>query len=204
VGCGLSIFVVEDDGRCRSLIATILGQVGFRTRAFADGEAALAAMRDEVPDAVLLDVGLPRLSGYEICQRIRLEFGQSVPVVFVSGERMAPHDVSAGFSFGADDYIIKPFAPEELLARLRRLVRAQSDPAAASPLSKRELQVLRLLADGLEQREIAKELFISVKTVGTHIEHILSKMGVHSRTQAVAQAYRRGLLPGGGQRRLSA
>ena len=194
----MSIFVVEDDGRCRSLIATILGQAGLKTRTFADGETALAAMRDEVPDAVVLDVSLPRLSGYEICQRVRLEFGQSVPVVFISGERTAPYDLLAGFSFGADDYINKPFAPEELLARVRRLVfRLQRDPAAVSPLSKRELQVLRLLTDGLEQREIAKELFISAKTVGTHIEHILSKMGVHSRAQAVAQAYRRGLLSTG-------
>ena len=70
------------------------------------------------------------------------------------------------------------------------------EPPLASDLTRRELEVLRLLSDGLSQKEIARSLVISSKTVAAHIQHILGKLGVHSRTQAVAHAYRRGLLNG--------
>ena len=87
---------------------------------------------------------------------------------------------------------MKPFAPDELLVRVRKLIRrAAPIAAAAAPrLTTRELEVLRLLADGLGQDEIAERLFISTKTVATHIDHILGKLGVRSRAQAVAVAFR--------------
>jgi DNA-binding CsgD family transcriptional regulator len=91
---------------------------------------------------------------------------------------------------------VKPYAPDELLARLRRLVH-RSRPAvarSASGLTPRELEVLELLADGRAPQEISAGLFISAKTVSTHIEHIFTKLGVSSRVQAVAVAYRDGLV----------
>jgi DNA-binding NarL/FixJ family response regulator len=92
---------------------------------------------------------------------------------------------------------VKPFSPDELLARVRvRLPAAPDEHPLPSDLTKRELEVLRLLSDGLSQKEIAASLVISSKTVAAHIQHILAKLGVHSRAQAVAQAYRRGLLNG--------
>lgn len=104
----------------------------------------------------------------------------------------------AGLLIGADDYLAMPFDSGELLARARRLLaRAPSPvPSIDVPLTGREQQVLQLLADGLSQDEIAKELFISPKTVGTHIQRILAKLGVHSRTEAVALAFRHGLVAG--------
>jgi DNA-binding NarL/FixJ family response regulator len=98
---------------------------------------------------------------------------------------------------GADDYLVKPFAPDELLTRLRSLLRRVDAAEAARPhdLTPRELEVLTLLAEGLEQGEIARQLVISPKTVSTHIERILSKLGVRSRAQAVALAYREDLVP---------
>src|SRR5919201_1453311 len=93
------VFVVEDDPDCRRLIETILEKGLFRVRAFATGEAALAAIREEAPDAVVLDVKLPGLSGYEICQLLRIEFSDRLGVILVSGERGEPYDLSAGFLF---------------------------------------------------------------------------------------------------------
>lgn len=130
------------------------------------------------------------------CRALREEHGPGLPVMFVSGERTESFDRVAGLTIGADDYLVKPLAEDELLARLRCLLRraARAD-AALSTLTPRELQVLKLLADGLDQDEIAERLVISPKTVGTQIERILAKLGTHSRAEAVGLAYRLRLVP---------
>jgi DNA-binding NarL/FixJ family response regulator len=119
-----------------------------------------------------------------------------VPIVFMSGERTESFDRAAGLMLGADDYLMKPFLNEELLARVRGLLRRTipSPRFLADNLTARELEVLRLLAGGLTQADIASQLLISGKTVGTHIEHILMKLDVPSRAQAVAVAYRENLV----------
>ena len=195
--CGATVLVVDDDAAQRELISTVLGRAGFSTVDAANGEEAMAAARRHQPRLVVLDVLLPDVSGYEVCHRLRDEFGSTVSIVFLSGERTEGLDRAAGLLVGADDYLVKPFSPDELLARVRvRLPAAPEEPSLPSDLTKRELEVLRLLSDGLSQKEIASSLVISSKTVAAHIQHILGKLGVHSRAQAVAQAYRRGLLNG--------
>lgn len=191
------VLVVDDDACCRALIVEILAGAGLATIQAGSGEEALASMRG-APLLVVLDVSLPGISGYETCRRLREEHGPDLPVVFVSGERTESYDRVAGLLIGADDYIVKPFAPDELVARVRRLVRPQPPPAErgrrADLLTRRELDVLSLLAEGSAQDDIAAALFISPKTVATHIEHILSKLGVNSRAQAVAVTYRERIL----------
>jgi DNA-binding NarL/FixJ family response regulator len=196
--CGATVLVVDDDDTHRELISTVLGRAGFSTVDASNGEDAMAAARRHHPRLVVLDVRLPDVSGYEVCHRLRGEFGNTVSIVFLSGERTEGLDRAAGLLVGADDYLVKPFSPDELLARVRvRLPPSPEEPSLPSDLTKRELEVLRLLAEGLSQKEIAAGLVISSKTVAAHIQHILGKLGVHSRAQAVAQAYRRGLLNGG-------
>jgi DNA-binding NarL/FixJ family response regulator len=116
--------------------------------------------------------------------------------MFLSGERVEAFDRAAGLMLGADDYLLKPFSSEELVARVRGLLRRTlpTPRSLETKLTVRELEVLRLLAGGLGQKEISGRLAISTKTVGTHIEHILMKLGVQSRTQAVALAYRERLI----------
>jgi len=190
------LLVVDDDPRFRAFMRALLEGAGYAVEDASTGDEALAAVRDRPPAAVLLDVDLPGLSGYEVCRAIRQDHRLDVRVVFVSGERTESFDRVAGLLIGADEYVTKPFAPDELLARLRCVLRRSSPPAAAKGvLSRRELEVLTLLAEGLRQPEIAARLVISPKTVGTHIERILGKLDAHSRAQAVAIAYRLQLVP---------
>ena len=115
------------------------------------------------------------------------------------GSRIDSLDSVAGLLVGADDYIVKPFVPEELVARVRRALTrsaelSRDEWSAANGLTPRELEILSLLGQGLKQDEIADRLVISPKTVATHIQRILGKLGVHSRAEAVGRAYRLGLV----------
>ncbi len=189
--------LVVDDLLTRSLIGDVLGAAGYEVSNAETAEEALAVARCDGLDAVVLDVHLPGgASGYALCGRLR-EQDATLGIVLLSGERTEPSDRVAGLLIGADDYMVKPFDPDELLVRIGTLLRRSGRRRTEGRrLTAREREVLRLLADGLSQREIADRLVISVNTVGTHVEHILSKLDVHSRTQAVAVAFREALLDG--------
>jgi DNA-binding NarL/FixJ family response regulator len=192
------VLVADEDPAARALMAQSFLRAGYSVLEAATGEEALEAVERVRTAAAVLDVALPVVCGYEVCRRLRDRFGEGLPIIFVSATRTKSYDRVGGILIGADDYLAKPLSPDEVVARVRRLservaaARPRSNAAAA--LTSREREVLRLLADGLDQPEIAQQLFISKKTVATHIEHILSKLGVRSRTQAVAVAYRDDLL----------
>jgi DNA-binding NarL/FixJ family response regulator len=170
-----------------------LGYVVSEASTAAEAYAIAAADR---PILALLDVHLPGISGYEICRRLREEFGDDIAIVFLSGERTDELDRTAGMLLGADDYIVKPFGTGEFIARIRRTTDRTAPPPETngSTLTPRELEVLRLLANGLGQKKIAQALFITPKTVATHIQRILTKLGLHSRAEAVAYAHRNHLF----------
>jgi DNA-binding NarL/FixJ family response regulator len=155
----------------------------------------------------IVEVELPgSSSGLELLRELHVRFGDDLPVILVSAERATPLDRVAGLLLGADDYLVKPFDSGELRARMRRSLRRRrstngngngSLPPERGPqpsLSPRELEILTLLTEGRTQTQIAAALVISPKTVATHIQHLLAKLGVNSRAQAVAAAYRRGLV----------
>jgi DNA-binding response OmpR family regulator len=188
-----SVLVVDDDAELRTLLTSALAQAGFETLEAATGAAALECASRRRPRLVVLDVRLPDLSGYEVCRELRDRLGASVPVLFVSGERIESFDRVAGLLVGGDDYLTKPFEIDELVARARRLL--ERPPQERSPrLTGREHQVLELLAEGLTAAEVAVDLTISRRTVGTHIEHIYEKLGARTRAHAVGLAFRAGLL----------
>jgi DNA-binding NarL/FixJ family response regulator len=191
-----TILLADDDAVTRALLAGALQKAGYAIVEVESGDEAIDAARAELPRLVILEVNLPALSGYEVCHQLREDFGAGLPIILISGERTEPFDRVAGILIGADDYMVKPLAPDELLARVRRLVRSVMPvtPAVASRLTARETEVLRLLADGFEPVEIAKQLFISRRTVSTHLENVMRKLGVRSRAQAVALAYREDLV----------
>ena len=192
MSCAAPVLVVDDDEPTRAFLAEVLARVGIPTCLAASGIEALELAADRRPSAVLLDVSMPGISGYETCHELRNRYGPSLPIVFLSGERIEQYDRAAGLLIGADDYLFKPVSQDELLARIRTLT-ARSEYEEI-PLTRREREVIGLLADGLSGREIADRLVISPSTAAKHIEHAVGKLGVRSRTQAVVKAYRLRLI----------
>ncbi|HSK14822.1 MAG TPA: response regulator transcription factor [Gaiellaceae bacterium] len=193
--CG-PILVLDPDDRCRDVVAALLERLGYEVRKAASAAEAWS-MTEEAPELVVLEVDLPDASGYEFCRECQERYGADLPVIFIAGRRTDSSDRIAGLLLGADDYVAKPFEPDELLARVRRsLRRSRLSPRVAGSLSgqrrltPRETQILGLLTLGLSQKEIASELVISHNTVGTHIQRLLGKLDVHNRAQAVAVALR--------------
>ena len=128
------ILVVEDEEDIRELISYNLAREGFKVSSVASGEAALKAVKDSPPDLVLLDLMLPGLDGLEVCRQIRSHAASSrVPVLMVTAKGEEA-DVVTGLELGADDYIVKPFSPRVLLARVRAALRRgdapKTDPGA--------------------------------------------------------------------------
>jgi DNA-binding NarL/FixJ family response regulator len=187
---------VDDDDACRTLITTVLEAGGHPVVEAATGEEALELAAGVGPGLVVLDICLPGISGYQVCHVLRERFGGGLPIIFVSGVRTESFDRVAGLLIGADDYLEKPFALDELLIRVGRLIRRATPLSVkiSARLTPREREVLRFLGDGMSAREIAEELWVSPKTVGTHCEHIFRKLGVRTRAQAVAVAFRENLV----------
>jgi NarL family two-component system response regulator LiaR len=171
-----------------------------------DGEAAVAAARRLQPDVVLLDVVMPGIGGIEALRRILEERPATRVVVLTS--YADDRQMLACVRAGAAGFLLKDAAPAELVRAVRAAHRGEAvvHPSAAARLmaelrhedelglTAREREVLRLLAAGLANREIAARLVVSERTVKTHVSHVLAKLGVADRTQAAMYAVREGLV----------
>ncbi|MCA9234364.1 MAG: response regulator transcription factor [Planctomycetales bacterium] len=176
-----------------------------------DGEQALEAARRHRPNLVLLDVRMPRVDGLACLAKLRSEFPE-VPVLLLSGYDNPTYQARA-VALGAAGYLDKTAPAPEIVNALRSVARGESlwstetlrklSGAMATPrlpaeleaaLTQREHDVLKQLANGLSNKEIALALSISYETVKEHVQHILRKIGVADRTQAAVWAVRNGLV----------
>jgi DNA-binding NarL/FixJ family response regulator len=172
-----------------------------------DGEEAVRLARALRPDIVLMDLLMPGIGGTEATRRIRSEL-DDVEVVALTSV-LDDESVVAAVRAGAIGYLLKSAEADDLRRSLRaaaagqvqldpaaaaRLVREVRSPPAVEALTERESEVMRLLARGLANKEIGRDLRISEDTVKTHVSRILAKLGVQSRTQAVLHAMRMGLV----------
>ena len=115
------ILVADDEEYIRDLVSSALRIAGFESMTVNDGSNALAAVTTHRPDLLILDVGMPGIDGFEVCRRLRAD-GDATPVVFLTA-RDANEDKVSGFTKGGDDYLTKPFSLEELIARVRAVLR---------------------------------------------------------------------------------
>jgi two-component system response regulator MprA len=145
------VLVVEDDAEIADVLRRSLRQEGYEVKTSADGVEALDVATGFVPDLVVLDLGLPRLDGVEVCRRLRAE--GDVPILMLTA-RAETEDRVSGLDSGADDYLVKPFERQELLARIRALLRRRPPRGAASI----EVADLTLNPDTREVRRGGREL----------------------------------------------
>ncbi|WP_283138827.1 response regulator [Rhizohabitans arisaemae] len=217
----LRVVIADDQTLVRTGFRMILAADGIKVTAeAADGAEAVAAVRSTRPDVVLMDIRMPRMDGIEATRQImRGEVNETRVVILTTYD--LDHYVYAALTAGASGFLLKDVSPEHLVAAVRlvrtgdallaptitrRLIErfAPRDEVKAdlhrdlSELTPRELEVLRLLATGLSNAELADRLTLSAATVKTHIARILSKLGLRDRVQAVVLAYETGLISPGG------
>jgi DNA-binding NarL/FixJ family response regulator len=167
------------------------------------GRDAFQKFREAAPDVTLMDLRLPDMNGIDAIIAIRAEFPEARFVVLTTFEGDA--EIQRALAAGARGYLLKSMPPRELLDGIRqvhagkkrippeiaaRLAEHLSDEA----LTAREVEVLRQVASGNRNRDIAERLFISEETVKVHVKHIMDKLGANDRTQAVSIALRRGII----------
>lgn len=202
----IRVAIVEDRDDVRQGLAFLVeGAEGFRcTGAYADAESALAELERAEPDVVLMDIGLPGMSGIDAVPLIRERKPRTQVMMLTVYEDESR--VFDSLRAGATGYVLKKTPPAQLLEWIavlhqggspmssqiaRRVVevfqRAPARPDPTSELTAREREILELLVRGFRYREIGKQLFISLDTVRTHIRHIYEKMQVRSRTEATAR-----------------
>ncbi|NYI03978.1 response regulator [Allostreptomyces psammosilenae] len=188
-----------------------------------DGKQALELVRSLAPDVVLMDIRMPRMDGVEATRRLTAETPPSPARVLVLTTFDLDEYVVEAIRAGAAGFMLKDAPAEELVQAIRvvadgdamlapsvtrRLLdkfaghlpsgAEETPPAELSSLTERELEVLKLVAKGLSNAEIARELFVSETTVKTHVGHVLTKLGLRDRVQAAVFAYESGLVRPGG------
>ena len=217
----ITVLIVDDQGLMREGLATLLslapdlrvvGQAG-------DGVEAIALARQVRPNVILMDVQMPRMDGVTATQTIRAELPQTQVIILTTFDD--DEYVRNGLRAGACGYMLKNTPSEHLAEAIhaaargespispsiaRKLVaeyarqntpanrpaRSELDPSSPDALSEREMEILRALASGMSNREIADKLFITEGTVKNHVSNILAKLGVRDRTQAVLKAKENG------------
>jgi DNA-binding NarL/FixJ family response regulator len=216
----LRAVIADDQSLVRTGFRMILAADGIEVVAEAvNGAEAVSAVRRTRPDVVLMDIRMPRMDGLEATRQI-IGGGDETRVIILTTYDL-DHYVYGALSAGASGFLLKDVTPEYLVAAVRlvragdallaptitrRLIErfAPRDELRAtlhrdlSELTPRELEVLRLLATGLSNAELATRLTLSAATVKTHVARILSKLGLRDRVQAVVLAYETGLISPGG------
>ena len=203
------ILIIDDNPK---YLKDVLPMYGYEVIVACDGLQGLKQLSNKENhfDLVVLDVMMPNMDGWEVLKNVRKDpYYEDIPIIMLTALDSEQKQVS-GLKFGADDYVVKPFALPNLLARIEALLRrskwkdkkqpqqninlpfTSEDPIV--PLTSREKDVLTLVAQGANNQEIAEKLVVREVTVKTHLNSIFKKLNVSNRTQAVLLAIQMNLL----------
>lgn len=201
----IRILTVDDHPLLRQGIAAIINsQPNFQLIAeAASGREAIQKFKEHVPDVTLMDLRLPDMSGIDAVSVIRSEFPEARVIMLTTFE--GDVEIQRALAAGAFGYLLKSMPPKDLVDAIRQVhagkKRIPAEVAAClaehladEMLTEREIDVLRHVAGGNRNRDIAERLFISEETVKVHIRHIMQKLGASDRTEAIAIAVRRGIV----------
>ena len=206
------ILIVDDDSTLRAALTRYLQDRGFIVRNATSGLEGYNSFIRDMPDLIVSDVVMPEMNGFELCTKVRAtESGQLIPFIFLSG-RCDLEDRIQGHTIGADDYLVKPFHPRELIAKIEaqlarasrifaEIERALQQPSSEAPqekvplpLTPAEEKVFWEVIQGYTNKKIGDRLFISPRTVQTHLSNILSKLSVENRSQLIRYAFENGYM----------
>lgn len=211
------ILIVDDDITLKTALIRYLQNRGYSVLEACSGSEALSMFEQNPPDVVVSDVIMPGMDGLEFCRRLRAtRSGQLVPFIFLSG-RKDLDDRIQGHQMGADDYLVKPFDPKELVAKIEaqlersrrihseivRLMQQTENGVSPKPvleplplpLTPAEEKVFWEVIQGYTNKQIGDRLFVSPRTVQTHLSNILSKLNLESRSQLIRYAFENGYRP---------
>ncbi|WNZ22853.1 response regulator transcription factor [Leptolyngbya sp. NK1-12] len=218
------VLIVDDDITLRTALTRYLQNRGYSVQEATSGVEGLNLFEQNPPDVVVSDVLMPEMDGLEFCRRLRAtRSGQLVPFIFLS-TRKDVDDRVQGHQMGADDYLVKPFDPKELVAKIEaqlersRRIHAEiirlmqqshfansatpptppevpPSPPQPLPLTPAEEKVFWEVIQGFTNKQIGDRLFVSPRTVQTHLSNILSKLHLESRSQLIRYAFERGYRP---------
>lgn len=201
----IRVFCVDDHPLLREGIAAIVNNQPDMLLAAvaANGCDAIQKFREHQPDVTLMDLRLPDMSGIDALIGIRAEFPEARIIMLTTFE--GDVEILRALEAGARGYLLKSMPPKDLVEAIRQvhagrkcippeLAAQLAEHLGDESLTEREIEVLRCVAGGNRNRDIAEQLFISEETVKVHIKHIMGKLGASDRTQAVAIAIRRGII----------
>lgn len=193
------ILVVDDDDILRKLLKNYLEKQGYQVIDAVSGKEGLTIFNQDQPDLVVSDFSIPDMDGLDFCTQLRSQLeGQLIPFIFLSSQG----DLKDYFINNIEQ-ITKPFDLEELLVKVEALLERSDSVRQQTPIKREKTQIIKQLTpaeekvfwqviQGLTNREISKHLFISHRTVQTHLSNILAKLGLENRRQLVKFAYEQG------------
>jgi len=186
------VLIAENEERIRKLLNIYLEKNEYLVVEAKDGEEVLQLLNKMKPDVLVLDILMPKLTGIEVCKIVRKDpINQNLPIMFLSSLNEKAFIIE-GLDAGGDDYLTKPFDPNELVARvnalLRRLRKNVDDRFMYEALTSQEMNILLLMERGYTNKEIAHKLFLTEGTVKVYNHNIYQKLQVKNRTQAIVRA----------------
>ncbi|MEI3604097.1 response regulator transcription factor [Pseudogracilibacillus sp. SE30717A] len=187
------ILIAEDESNILYLLELFLKKNNYDVVTALNGKDALEKIKEYLPDLVILDIIMPRISGQEVCKYMREDPAlMNIPVIYISS-LTSKNDIISSLEFGGDDYITKPFDPNEVVARVKAVLRRTRGSKAKSvyPLESftyQETKILQSMGKGYTNKEIALNLSLTEGTVKVYNHVIYQKLHVKNRTQAIIRA----------------